>query len=782
MNSKTPQKIIFFLLAFLHSLPIFASSIIENKGQINQALPSCEQILFYTSIDGGTAYFLKDRIAFVLFEKTDKKMFNDMLIENKINVFRYDYKINSSSEIILEKGKEQSEKLNFYKNGKHFSANQFDRIIYKNISNATSIVFYNHPDKGLKYDIVFENPLTTEVQFSFELIGTTARKSFDKKNSKELLIIETPLGELTEQFPLVYADVKKNKKIIREENKCNITINEHTIVYTASVPKNCQSIVIDPWISFAGGGDADECYGVSGDNNGNIYISGYTSSLDFPTTAGSFQPSINANYDAYIFKFNATGQRIWSTYYGGSQNDFGYRLKVSPSGKPTLSGYTYSNDLFVSTSGVFSSTFSGVVDAFITQFDANGIFLWGTFIGGTGGDFAISMDMDKRGNIALGGFTSSNDFPVSASAWQPLFGGALDSFIAKFDSTGNRIWSTYLGGLNSEDAHAIQFDSIGNVIVAGDTYSTNFPVDITSYQNFLMGGSDAFVAKYDSTGNKTWSTYLGGVGNEDIYGLACDNSNNIYFTGYSTSNDFPITAGAFQTTMNGVRDLSVGSFNASGNLRWLTYAGGSAWDTGRGMIVNTNQKITVCGETSSSDFPIVGNKFDTINNGGSDIVYMTFDSTGTVELSNLNGGNSADYAYDICEVQGQKIAISGNTYSADFPVTAGAFQTIKSADVDAFVWHIDSTSILTNTYNYNLNSNSFLYPNPANDKAIITGISSGKYVLIIYDFLGQEIRKTTLFTNGTIELSNLENLPNGVYSIMLISSSKSATYKLVKSH
>ena len=161
---------------------------------------------------------------------------------------------------------------------------------------------------------------------------------------------------------------------------------------------------------------------------------------------------------------------------------------------------------------------------------------------------------------------------------------------------------------------------------------------------------------------------------------------------------------------------------------------------------------------------------------------MTFDSTGTVELSNLNGGNSADYAYDICEVQGQKIAISGNTYSADFPVTAGAFQTIKSADVDAFVWHIDSTSILTNTYNYNLNSNSFLYPNPANDKAIITGISSGKYVLIIYDFLGQEIRKTTLFTNGTIELSNLENLPNGVYSIMLISSSKSATYKLVKSH
>ena len=755
MNPKTIKKIIFIFLSLLLSLPTIASGIIENKGQINQALSNSEQILFYTSIEGGTVYFLKDRIAFVLFEKTDNVLFNDVLIGHKTNVFRYDYKINSTAEIQLEKGDPQSEKLNFYKNGTRFSANQFNKITYKNNSEGVSIVFYNHPDKGLKYDIVFENPQSSTVEFSFELIGAVAKKDFDKLNSKEMLVIETPLGQITEHFPSVYADAKKNKKINREEKNCTITIEKNSITYTTSVPKNCQSIVIDPWISFTGGSDADECYGVNGDKNGNIYISGYTASIDFPSSPGSFQTSINANYDAYIFKFDSTGQRLWATYYGGSQNDFGYRLKVSPSGKPTLSGYTYSSDLFVSTSGVFSSTFSGTVDAFITQFDANGIFLWGTYAGGTGGDFAISMDMDKRGNIALGGFTSSNNFPVSASAWQPLFGGALDCFIAKFDSTGNRKWSTYLGGLNSEDGHAIRFDSIGNIIVAGDTYSSNFPVDASSYQNFLMGGSDAFLAKYDSTGNKIWSTYLGGVGNEDIYGLACDNNNNIYFTGYSSSNDFPVTSGAFQSTMNGVRDLSVGSFDSSGNLRWLTYAGGSAWDTGRGIIVNTNQKITVCGETSSTNFPMEGNKYDTINNGSSDIVYMTFDTTGAVELSNLNGGSSADYAYDICEVMQQKIVISGNTYSPDFPVTAGVFQTIKSGDVDAFVWQIDSTSILTNASNYNLNPASYLYPNPANDKVIITGILSGEYVLAIYDLLGQEMRRVSLFCNGTIELTDI---------------------------
>lgn len=782
MNSTALKKNIFLFLLLLLLLSTEAYSIIENKGQVNQGLSNSEQILFYTSVEGGTVYFLKDRVAFVLTERTDRIVFNDILIGNKTNVFRYDYKINSASEIKIETGAIQSEKLNFYTNGKSFSAKQFDKITYKNISNGASIVFYNHPAKGLKYDIVFENPTSSEVEFSFELIGANAKKKIDKKNSTQVLIIETPFGEITEHFPLVYADIQKNKKIKREEKNCTIRIEKNTIFYSTAVPKNCHSIVIDPWISFAGGGDTDECYGVNGDSYGNVYISGYTTSLDFPTTAGAFQTGINANYDAYIFKFDSTGQRLWATYYGGSQNDFGYRLKVSPSGKPTLSGYTYSNDLFVSTSGVFSTTFSGSVDAFITQFDSNGNFLWGTFVGGTGGDFAISMDMDNSGNIALGGFTSSSDFPVSPGAWQPLFGGALDCFIAKFDSTGNRTWSTYFGGSNSEDGHAIKFDSNGNVIVAGDTYSANLPVEITSYQNFLMGGSDAFLVKYTSVGTKLWSTYLGGVGNEDIYGLACDNANNIYFTGYSTSNDFPITAGAFQTTMNGVRDLSAGSFNPGGNLRWLTYAGGSAWDTGRGMIVNTNQKITICGETSSTDFPIIGNKYDTINNGGSDIIYMTFDTLGTVELSNLNGGNSADYAYDICEVLEQKIVISGNTYSADFPVTAGVFQTIKNADVDAFVWQIDSTSIITSTLNYTLPPISYLYPNPANDKVIITGIESGEYSLFIYDILGKEISKKNLSINGDLELKELGDLENGIYSITLSSSSKSATYRIIKYH
>lgn len=768
----------FFLLLF--SCSSFASNIIENKGQVSQSISDSEQILYYTSIEGGTVYFLKDRISIVLKEQLDKTLYNNIYTGNKINVFRYDLKINSSSEIIIEKGVPLSEKINFYTKGKQFCVNQYDKIIYKNIDKNKSIVFYNHPDKGFKYDIVFNHPEKNEATFSFEIIGATAKKKFDKSTNKETIIFETPLGEVTETFPFVYADIKKNNKIDRIEKDCSISIENNTIFYSTSVPDNCQSIVIDPWTSFAGGNDVDECFGIDGDKDGNVYISGYTQSTDFPSSPGAFQTGLNANYDSYIFKFDSIGQRLWATYYGGSQNDFGYRLKVSPSGKPTLSGYTYSNDLFVSPSGVFSSTFSGLIDAFITQFDSNGNFLWGTFMGGTGGDFAISMDMDKLGFIALSGFTSSNDFPLSAGAWQSTFGGALDCFLAKFDSTGNRVWSTYMGGTNSEDAHAIKYDSFGNVIIAGDTYSTDFPISAGAYQNFLMGGGDAFVAKFNSAGNNVWASYLGGTGNEDIEGLASDILNNIYFTGYSASTDFPVTGGAFQSTMNGVRDLTVGSFSSTGNLRWLTYAGGTAWDFGKGIIVNTNNKITVCGETSSTDYPIVGNIYDTLNNGTSDIVYMTFDTAGTVELSNLKGGSNADYPHDICEVMQEKIVISGSTYSADFPVTAGVFQTVKNADVDAFVWQIDSTSIITSIPFISNENSGYLYPNPANDHIIITGLESGYYTLQILDAIGKVIEDKKINIDENIELNNLKNLTPGVYTILLFSETKQQLFKLVK--
>ena len=210
------------LLFLLFSFSSFASSIIENKGQVRQEKLSSEKILFYTSINGGTAYFLKDRIAFVLSEQLEKTNFNNVFTGNKINVFRYDLKINTSSEIILEKGIAQKEKTNFYTDGNYFSVNQYDKITYKNIAEGVSLVVYNHPDKGLKYDIVFDHPQKDKVNFSFELIGANAKKEFDSEKNQEFITIETPLGKVKEEFPFIYADITSNKKNSRIKKSCSV--------------------------------------------------------------------------------------------------------------------------------------------------------------------------------------------------------------------------------------------------------------------------------------------------------------------------------------------------------------------------------------------------------------------------------------------------------------------------------------------------------------------------------------------------------------------------------
>jgi type IX secretion system substrate protein/beta-propeller repeat-containing protein len=371
------------------------------------------------------------------------------------------------------------------------------------------------------------------------------------------------------------------------------------------------------------------------------------------------------------------------------------------------------------------------------------------------------------------------DFPVSGGAWQSVSGGALDAFIAKFDSTGNNIWSTYIGGSNSEDAHAVKFDPAGNIITGGDTYSSNFPVSTGAFQNFIMGGGDAYLAKFNGAGNYLWSTYLGGVGNEDIEALACDAQSNIYLTGYTASPDLPYSPAAFQTTMNGVRDAMIGSFNGAGNLRWLTYCGGTAWDSGRGIIVNMNKKITVCGETNSTDFPIAGNKYDTVHSGVSDIFYITVDTAGTIELSNLYGGANADYPHDICEVIPNKIIISGSTYSTDFPVTAGVFQTTQNGDVDAFVWQTDTVFIYTEITDPAIQTTAFLYPNPANEKVIITGELQGDYDLMLTDIAGKELMHQNGICNSNIQINNLQELPAGMYYILLTTNHKRQIFKLV---
>lgn len=385
--------------------------------------------------------------------------------------------------------------------------------------------------------------------------------------------------------------------------------------------------------TYLGGSDVDFGYGIAVDTSGNAYVAGETRSSEFPTTAGAFQTTYaGGDRDAFVIQLNATGTSLlYSTYLGGSGYDRSAHLgdiALDSSGNAYIVGDTDSSD-FPTTSGAFQTTHGGGGrDAFVTKFNATGSsVIYSTYLGGSALDFGSGIALDSSGNAYLTGSTESFDFPTVAGAFQATFAGDGDAFVTKLNSTGSGLlYSTYLGGSNSDSGSAIALDASGNVYVTGQTGSSDFPITTGAFQTTLVAGGDAFVTQLNSIGTGLlYSTYLGGNGGENGWGIAVDGSGNAYIAGFTDSSDFPTTADAFQTTFGGVIDVFVTQLNPTGTgLLYSTYLGGSPsqWGGGyefvRGIALDTSSNVYIVGVTTSSDFPTTAGAFQTTWNFSSD--------------------------------------------------------------------------------------------------------------------------------------------------------------------
>jgi len=382
------------------------------------------------------------------------------------------------------------------------------------------------------------------------------------------------------------------------------------------------------------GGSATEggAIGIAVDSLGNAYVTGGTTSADFPTTAGAFQAALRGGSDAFVAKLNATGSALlYSTYLGGSGAEGGFfRIALDTVGNAYVAGHTDSAD-FPTTPGAFQTTFAGNVAAYVTKLDpAGSALVYSTYLGGSsipiGGSFfkqSISIAVDGAGNAHVAGTTTSNTFPTTPGAFQPAFGGSLaDAYVTKLDATGSALlYSTYLGGGGFEAAWGIALDGAGSAYVTGFTTSADFPTTATPFDSTLAGGSDAFVTKLNAIGSALlYSTYLGGSGDDQGSGIAVDTAGNAFVTGSTNSLDFPLTTGAFQTTFGGgVTDTFVTKLNASGSaLLYSTYLGGTSNDDGVGIALDAAGNAYVTGQTGSSNFPTTTGAFQTTYGGVTD--------------------------------------------------------------------------------------------------------------------------------------------------------------------
>jgi hypothetical protein len=379
---------------------------------------------------------------------------------------------------------------------------------------------------------------------------------------------------------------------------------------------------------------------------------------------------------------------VYSTYIGGSGEDYGYDIAIDGSGNAYITGYTTSNDYDI-TPGVFRITIGGLVDVFVTKLNSTGTGLvYSTYIGGSNSDYGNAIAIDASGNAYITGYTSSSDYDITPGAFQTIIEGDREVFVSKLNSTGTGlIYSTYIGGSSEDFGYDIAIDGSDNAYVTGTTFSSDYDTTPGAFQTTNGGNWDVFVTKLNSTGNTLiYSTYIGGISIDECRAIAIDGSGNAYITGWTGSSNYDITAGAFQTTNGGFYDVFVTKLNSTGTgLIYSTYIGGSGLDEGYDIAIDGSGNAYITGNTESTNYDITPGAFQTTNGGGKDVFVSKLNSTGTgLIYSTYIGGINLD--------RGQAIAIdgSGNAYvtgytnSSDYDITSGAFQTTK-VGTDVFV-------------------------------------------------------------------------------------------------
>ncbi|MEI6900889.1 MAG: hypothetical protein WCL00_13505, partial [Bacteroidota bacterium] len=296
--------------------------------------------------------------------------------------------------------------------------------------------------------------------------------------------------------------------------------------------------------------------------------------------------------------------RLWGTYYGGSNWDFGAQCSVDKNGNVFMAGTTLSLNN-IATTGSYQNTFSGNYDAFLVKFNAAGLRQWGTYFGGTLDDELGSCLVGKSGNIYISGNTKSDDGIATSGAHQTVYGGGVnDCFIAKFDQSGNRLWGTYYGGPANDSRGYSTLDKYENLFLAGLTESDAGIATAGSWQpNRYNTSADAFLAKFNSNGIRQWGTYFGGEMYDAGYTCTTDSTGNIYIAGNTGSLTNIASPGAHQVTFEGpaggATDGFLAKFSTGGQRVWATYYGGQQFDNALTCATDNAQNVFLAGTTTS---------------------------------------------------------------------------------------------------------------------------------------------------------------------------------------
>jgi hypothetical protein len=667
---------------------------------------------------------------------------------------------------------------------------QYAQVKMEEVYPGIDMVYYG--DQGrLEYDFVVK-PGADPQKIRLRVSGTNEIRI----ESNGYLTLRTKHGNLDFHAPVLYQGDGNRKTIIRG---CFEKCGKYEVGFAVKGYDASKPLVIDPplvYSTYLGGTNLEQANGIAVDGSGFAYVTGYTESLDFPTTGGAYQTAFDGTTnDTFVTKVNQAGTAlVYSTYLGGSGNDCGNSIAVDGAGEAYVTGWTHGS--FPTTPGAYQTVYGGGQDAFITKLNASGSALvYSTYLGGAGLDIGYGIALDGAGNAYVTGITSGS-FPTTPGAYQTVYGGLGDAFITKMNAAGSAlIYSTYLGGSGAETNTSLAVDGSGNVYVTGSTTGF-FPTTAGAYQTVVGATGSLFITKLNIAGTAlVYSTYLGGssmIFTSFDNGIAVDGAGNAYVTG-TVFGIFPTTPGAFQTFFGGgTDDVFVTKLNSSGGaLAYSTYLGGSDFDIAAGIAVDGAGNCFVTGWTRSFNFPTTAGAFQPTPPGGADDGFVTElnDAGNALVYSTYFGGNSSDRVLGIALDNMGSFYVTGATNSTNFPTTAGAPQTMFDGGItDAFVAKFGlfiltatPTNTSASTCQATLNVSQNLFRLQAGGQAALTLVgtlcSPGNCSVKIYNSAGEHIQTLVDHTDqpaGSFQTTwdgknkNGAQVASGVYILRMV--------------
>jgi len=596
----------------------------------------------------------------------------------------------------------------------HTNIGSYKRVRYDNVYRGIDLTYYGN-QRQLEYDFNVAPGANPDA----------IRLRFDGVNHIDIapdgsLILTTDGVEVRQARPAIYQE--SNGRRVPVEGGYMLR-GSHTIGFRVAAYDTTKLLVIDPvlvYASYFGGSGApagstttttsttsgflDQANSIAVDAAGNAYITGQTPSIDL-LTVNAAQTTNHGLVDAFVLKLDPTGTTvIYSTYLGGSSNDVGRGIAVDTAGNAYITGFTSSSD-FPVTSNAVQPKKAALQEAFLVKLDPSGRLAYSTYLGGNGDDQGIAVAVDAQGGIYVTGLTGSTNFPT-VNPFQAANGGGLDDvFVTKFTPAGAIQYSTYVGGRGEDQPYGIAVDTFGSAYVTGFTTSTNldtsgkpvpqaFPVFMPYQPNFGGGSDDAFIFKLTPAGNALeYSTFLGGNGSDNATRVAVRADGVACLTGYTSSTNFP-TWNAIQSTTGGGFDAIITCYAPDGQSVLISsYFGGEGNDSGTGIAFTPSGNVYIGGYTESVLIRTV-NASQPNFGGGRDGFVLQFDPvSATVFFMTYLGGSDIDAVTDIAVDAAGNPYVAGVTLSTDFPIV-NAFQPQNNDTRSGFVARFDTHDIV----------------------------------------------------------------------------------------